>query len=182
MIALLDILSQIEDPRSYHGREYKLHHVLYIAILAILSKAKTYVDIHRFIKVHFEKLKQVLNLKWRQVPDVSAIRKIIVRTPVEEIERVFRIYSAELNDQNSDKIKQICFDGKTLRGSFCGGQTGQRIFEAFASFGKIILAHISLDSNKESEIPALFEFLKSLDLEGVVVTADAMHCQKKTLL
>jgi hypothetical protein len=45
----------------------------------------------------------------------------------------------------------------------------------------IILAHIPLDSDKDSEIPALHEFLLSLDLEGVVVTADAMHCQKKTL-
>ena len=181
MISLLEVLSQIEDPRSYHGREYKLHHILYISILAILSKAKTYVDIQRFIKVHFEKLKQIFKLKWRQVPDVSAIRKIIVRVPLEEIERVFRIYSAELAIQDSKGIKQICCDGKALRGSFCGGTAGQRIFEAFAAFGQIILAHIPLTSDKESEIPALFEFLETLDLEGVVVTADAMHCQKKTL-
>lgn len=92
---LLDILAEIEDPRSYHGREYRLHHILFISILAILNKAKSCADIYRFICVHFEKLKQVLNLKWRHIPDTSAVRKIIFCTPPEEIERVFRLYSAQ---------------------------------------------------------------------------------------
>jgi hypothetical protein len=177
----LEMLEQIEDPRSYHGREYKLHHILYFTVIAILHKAKTYADIHRFLKVHFETLKAIFKLKWRHIPDESALRRIIICTPPEEIERVFRQHSAKLTE-NSSGLKQICFDGKALRGSFCHtkDQKAQRIFEAFSAFDGIILAHIPLDSEKDSEIPALHEFLLALDLEGVVVTADAMHCQKKT--
>ncbi|MDR1597340.1 MAG: transposase family protein [Holosporales bacterium] len=87
---LLELLERIEDPRSYHGREYRLHHILYFTILAILHKAKTYADVHRFIEVHFETLKKIFKLKWRRVPDESALRRIIIATPPEEIERVFR--------------------------------------------------------------------------------------------
>jgi hypothetical protein len=180
---LLKILEQIEDPRSYHGREYRLHHILYFTIIAILHKAKTYADVHRFIEVHFETLKRIFKLKWRHVPDESAIRRIIVRTPPEEIERAFREFSMKLTKEPEDStdLEHICFDGKTLRGSFSHNKRAQRIFEAFSAFDSIILAHIPLDSDKDSEIPALHEFLLSLDLEGIAVTADAMHCQKKTL-
>jgi hypothetical protein len=175
---LLKILEQIEDPRSYHGREYRLHHILYFTIIAILHNAKTYADVHRFLEVHFETLKLIFKLKWRRVPDESALRRIIICTPTEEIERVFRQYSMHLTEGSSG-LKQICFDGKTLRGSFSHNQRAQRIFEAFSAFDGIILAHIPLNEDKDSEILALHEFLLSLNLEGVVVTADAMHCQKK---
>ena len=34
-------------------------------------------------------------------------------------------------------------------------------------------------TDKDSEIPALATFFESMDLKDVIVTADAMHCQKK---
>jgi predicted transposase YbfD/YdcC len=42
------------------------------------------------------------------------------------------------------------------------------------------LAHIVLE-NKESEIPALQNFLTQIEIKGKVITADAIHCQKKLL-
>lgn len=178
---LLETLMKVEDPRSYHGREYRLHHILYFTILAILQGVNSYVGVHRFLQAHFEKLKSIFGLKWRQVPDPSAIRKIITRVDPEEIERVFREYSLQLT-QNNEELRQICFDGKALCGSFSRtrNQKAQRFFAAFSRFDRIILAHIPLESEKDHEIPALHEFLLSLNLKGVVVTADALHCQKKT--
>ena len=79
--------------------------------------------------------------------------------------------------------KHYCFDGKTLRGSKSNvdQKPSARIFELFESIGEIILAHIPLDSNKDHELQAFEEFLQSLELCGIIVTADALHCQKKTL-
>ena len=39
---LLERLKEIEDSRSYHGKEYLLHHILYFTVLALLSNAKKY--------------------------------------------------------------------------------------------------------------------------------------------
>jgi len=44
---------------------------------------------------------------------------------------------------------------------------------------RLTLGLISVDE-KSNEIPAVQELLKVLDLDGAVVTADAMHCQKET--
>jgi hypothetical protein len=184
MEVLINILEKIEDSRSYHGREYRLHHILLFSILAILSGAQMYSDIHTFIEAHFEKLKERYKLKWRQVPDVSAIRKIIVGTESDEIEKAFREYSINLAmNKNHQYKKHICFDGKALNGSFskCKDQRASKVFNVFSKIGEIVLAHIPIGSDKDHEIHAFQQFLKDLDLEGVVVTADALHCQKKHL-
>lgn len=187
IIMLLNKLEKVTDPRSYHGREYKLHHVLYFCILALLSNAKTYKDIHRFIKGHFDDLKELFDLKWRQPPGESALRKIIVRLSSEEIESVFQADAHDLSslkmDSREGSFRQVCFDGKALRGSFSHirDKRAQGVFSAFSACKNIVLAHIPLSDGKTHEICAMQEFLEKLDLKDVIVTADAIHCQKKHL-
>lgn len=184
---LLNQLEKVSDPRSYHGREYKLHHVLYFCILALLSNAKTYKDIHRFIKGHFDDLKELYDLNWRQPPGESALRKIIVRLSPEEIESVFQedahALSTHKTDTQEESFQQVCFDGKALRGSFSHikDKRAQGVFSAFSACKNIVLAHLPLSDGKSHEISAMQEFLETLDLKDVVVTADAIHCQKKHL-
>jgi hypothetical protein len=184
---LLDLLGEIEDQREFNGKEYSLKHILFFTVLALLSNVSTYIGVQRFIEAHFEKLKEIFHLKWRRVPTHSCIWRIIVGTNINELERVFRKYSYTLSNlidsAKTTGIVHISFDGKSLRGSFSKvkNKNGARIFEAFESLGKIILAHIPLESDKNHELYAFEEFLKSLNLEGVVISADALHCQKKTL-
>lgn len=178
---LLDILKKIPDHRRPEGREYYLHHILLFSILGLLSGAKGYTDLERFMKTHFETLKSIFKLKWRRVPHFSAIRKIIIGVFPEDIENAFREFSSSQSDAvPTNGIRQICFDGKTLGGSFSYVQDKRafNVFQAFANYSQIILAHLCVDE-KENEIPAFHEFLLSLNLKDCVVTADAMHFQKK---
>lgn len=112
---LIEILKKIPDPRDPQGHECYLHDVLYISSLAILANAKGYLDIHRFMTVHFESLKSALFLKWSQVPNPSAIRKIIIRVSLEDIEKVFREHAQELlnsQEPTSTSTFHLCVDGK----------------------------------------------------------------------
>lgn len=133
------------------------------------------------MRTHFEKLKSIFKLKWRRVPHFSAIRKIIIGVYPEDIESAFREFSNEHNKGISfSGLRQICFDGKTLNGSFSHvhDKRAFNVFQAFANYSQIILAHLCIEE-KENEIPAFHEFLLSLDLKDCFVTADAMHFQKK---
>lgn len=178
---LLDQLKKITDLRSYHGREYRHYDILYFTILAILSNAKTYADVATFIRVNFHELKTHFNLKWRHAPDQSAIRKIIVALDPKEVETIFRKDAQALeNKSKAESFRHICFDGKALRGSFSHtkNQRAQGIFSAFAAHSQLVLARLPLESKKDHEIPAMQQFLLDLNLKEVVVTADAIHCQK----
>lgn len=181
---LLDQLKKIKDPRSYHGREYRHYDILYFTILAILSNAKTYADVAVFIRVNFDDLKKHFKLKWRHAPDQSAIRKIIVALDPEEVEVIFRADAQALENKSKSKdFRHICFDGKILRGSFSHtkNKRAQGVFSAFAAHSQLVLARLPLDSKKDHEIPAMQQFLLDLNLKDVIVSADAIHCQKKLL-
>lgn len=182
---LLDRLKKLTDSRSYHGREYLLHHIVYFTILAILCNAKTYTDVARFIKGHFTDLKAIFALKWRYAPDPSAIRKIIISLDPDEVEKMFRddavACSSKVQGGDSIPFQQICFDGKSLGGSFSHtkNKNAKGFFSAFAACQNIVLAHSPMQSDKGHEIKAMQDFLLSLSLKDVIVTADALHCQKK---
>ena len=77
--------------------------------------------------------------------------------------------------------KTITFDGKTVR------STGK--MDKYASPLHIVSAHlaelgITIAGNKvddkSNEIPAVRDLIGMLDVEGCIITADAMHCQKET--
>jgi predicted transposase YbfD/YdcC len=79
------------------------------------------------------------------------------------------------------KALTISFDGKTIR------STGK--MEKYASPLHIISAHIAelgitvagqKVDDKSNEIPAVRELIGLLELEGCIIVADAMHCQKET--
>jgi len=54
----------------------------------------------------------------------------------------------------------------------------EQVLSAFAVDTALVLAHIEID-DKSNEIPAVQKLLEELDVAGLIVTCDAMHCQKK---
>lgn len=178
---LLDFLKEIPDHRDRQARQYDLAHILLFTILAILSNAKNYKDVWRFISTHFEKLKETFKLKWRKVPDYTTIREILIGVIPERFEETFRKYSALLSEKSCEG-KHICFDGKTLRGSFQNlkQKKAVQLFEIFSVCDQIVLGHVPLEEKKH-EITTFQDLLASLPLQGSIVTVDALHCQKKHL-
>ncbi len=49
---LLDVLSEVPDPRRAQGKRYPLAPILVISVLATLAGAKSYRQIHSFMKLH----------------------------------------------------------------------------------------------------------------------------------
>lgn len=177
---LLEFLKEIPDQRDRQARQYDLPHILLFTVLAILSNAKNYKDVARFISTHFEKLKEVYGIKWRQAPGYTSVRNILIGVVHQGFEETFRKYSALLSQAPAGK--HVCFDGKTLRGSFQNlkNKKAIQLFEIFSTMDQIILGHVPIEE-KDHEIPVLQELLASLPLAGTVVTVDALHCQKKHL-
>lgn len=69
-------------------------------------------------------------------------------------------------------------DGKTICGSSGDGHRAYHVVSAFISENRITLGEIKTEE-KSNEITAVPELLEMLDLQGSIVTADAMSCQKK---
>ena len=68
-------------------------------------------------------------------------------------------------------------DGKTIRGSGNADHKAYHVVSAWVSENQITLGEIKTDE-KSNEITAVPELLDMIDIEGSIVTADAMSCQK----
>lgn len=80
----------------------------------------------------------------------------------------------------TDKITGVvAIDGKTLRGSHdrANGKKALHLVSAWAAENRMVLAQLAVDE-KSNEITAIPELLKLLDLEGCLVTIDAIGTQR----
>ena len=176
---LIDIFKKIPDHRDREARQYQLWEVLSLYVFAILANAKTYEDIGRFARENLGVLKEHFGFKWKRVPHYTQIRRILIGVKNDLLESAFREHSHMLMLQEG--FLHLCFDGKTLRGSDKKSKgPADQLFSAFEAMSELVIAHMPL-VDKASEIPALQEFLQKLNVREVVVTADALHCQKKLL-
>jgi hypothetical protein len=178
---LLTLLGTVRDPRRAQGKMYTLSHLLLFAILAMIAGASSYRAIHSFMDVHLERLRQTFGLRWRRAPAYTSVRLILRALALDDLERVFRRHAEMLAEQaRTEGVRIVAFDGKTLRGSFdqFEDRAAVHLVSAFEVTSGLILGHMEVGA-KDSEIPAVQTLLAELGLADRLVTADALHFQKK---
>jgi hypothetical protein len=166
--------------------------VLLFSILAIVTGANSYRGIHTFMETHRTRLNAAFGLSWKRAPAYTAIRYILQGLSPEAIERAFRKHAGLLAAtadaaQGPDakpaerKRRPIAIDGKVLKHSFdnFNDRKAAQLLSAFSTGSALILAHVEID-DKSNEIPAAQKLLAELDLDGRIITLDAMHCQKNS--
>ena len=184
---LLSCFDSIGDNRVVGRTTYELKYVLLLVVLALLSNAKSYRTIAVFMEERIEWIRKIFGLPWGKTPAHNTIRDILHSISESELENSFRQHAKQLQlDKEHLKagkqIRQIAFDGKALCGSVDPSIDKRfvQLLSGFAVKEKIILCHYEIDE-KSNEIPAFQKLITELKLTGYLLTADALHCQKKHL-
>src|SRR6187455_791691 len=180
---LLAALDRIPDPRRRQGRRYGLAHLLLFAVLAVLAGATSYRRIRLFIGVHRERLNATFGTRLRRAPAVNTLRALLHALDPAAIEAAFRRHAQHLGDVTTAPGRRvIALDGKTLRGSFdhLDDEAAAHVLSAFAGEAALILAHQEIAEG--DEVAAARTLIEGLGLSGVLLTADALHCQKNVRL
>ncbi|MFE9322530.1 ISAs1 family transposase [Nocardia sp. NPDC006982] len=73
----------------------------------------------------------------------------------------------------------MSFDGKSLRGARDGEGRPIHLLSGVCQHLGVILGQIGVDI-KTNEIPMLRELLAGIDIDGVIITADALHTNRDT--
>jgi hypothetical protein len=179
---LLSLFHQLPDSRRDQGKMYPLAPILLFTVLAMLAGARSYRQVHAFIRTHLDRLNGEFGLSLRRAPAYSSVRFILHGLDAEEMEQRFRDHAACLAEtpiKGASTPIAVAIDGKTLRGSFdaFNDRKAAHVLSACAAEGQIILGHLAI-SEKSNEIPAAQEMIATLGLTGRLFTLDAMHCQK----
>lgn len=182
-LTLFSLLGQLSDHRRKQGTRHPLQIVLIIAIMAIMSGAKGPTGMGEFGRNNKRNLSKILKVPQKRIPAKSTFERTIKGLDFEEFSEIFSTWSSQ--SMSISKGEWFSLDGKSIRGTVTHSNDNMQNFlsliSVFSSKKKQVLSAKKISSKKESEIPTVRELIKALDLEGMVFTIDALHCQKKTV-
>lgn len=169
---------KITDPRINRGHNYPLIELIFLTLCATICGANGWNDVERFGKAKLAWLRRFLPFEFG-VPSHDTLGRIFARLDSVEFYAAIQSWLNEV--AGALKGETIAVDGKTLRGSFdnASSKSALHSVSAWACGLRLCVGLKSVDS-KSNEIPAVQALIDLLDLQGAVVTADAMHCQKLT--
>jgi hypothetical protein len=165
----------------HRGIRFPQWWMLLVAILAILSNQGSLLGMERFAKRHRKVLNELLGTHIAKSPSDSTFRLLLSQLDVESFENLLQGWMrAQLGD-DAQMDTLIC-DGKTLRGSMDETASGATRFMAqvslYSSRLGVAIAQSTYATDAGGEIAALRELLDRVDLEGVLVQADALHANR----
>jgi predicted transposase YbfD/YdcC len=159
------------------GLRYTLVTLLTIIFLAKLSGQDNPVEIADWAKNNAEKLSELLKLKRKVMPHHNTYRRVFEKIISSEE------FDEKMSQHHQTKDGEIgdvfCLDGKVLRGTqIAGVKRSDQVLSLFDGASQRVLAQEPIET-KENEIVAAPVVLERVDLTGKIVTADALHTQRK---
>jgi len=174
-LSLLDVLAEVPDPRSRHGRRHPLSAILGLAVLAMLGGAKGYQAIAQFGRDKGFALAHALGFRRGKTPTKSTFSVLFRALDVHAFEQALARWIASRLPEGLEPV--IALDGKTARGSRDGDVPGQHLVAAYCAEAQAVLAQVKVDA-KTNEHKAALQLLGILPVQGTIITGDAMFCQR----
>jgi predicted transposase YbfD/YdcC len=170
---LKEEITEVNDPRRAYGNlRHKLEDIIIIGLLSTICLGEDFADMEEFGKERKEWLRGFLELP-NDIPDSDTFRRVFERIEPGELPQCLKNWIEEKRGAGSI----INIDGKTIRGSGNDEHKAYHVVSAWIAENQITLGQIKVEE-KTNEITAVPELLDMLDIEGSIITADAMSCQK----
>jgi predicted transposase YbfD/YdcC len=175
-VGFLDYFKDLPDPRQRGKVVYPLAEVLLLCLLAVLGGAETFVDIARFGEKKIALLRRFRPFR-DGTPSHDHLGDIFATLDAAQFQRCFVAWVAALTGAPADVI---AVDGKTLRRSYQkkGAKAPIHMVSAFAARQRLVLGQVKV-ADKSNEIVAIPALLAMMEIEGAIVTIDAMGCQRE---
>ncbi len=167
----------LDDPRCDRKVEHKLVDVLVIAVCAVIAEAESFEDIALYGRCKREWLGGFLELP-NGIPSHDTFRRVLMLVDPDAFERSFLGWVRAAFRPDPDAPRQVAIDGETVRRSFDRerDRSPLHLVSAYATEGGIVLAQRATDA-KGGELAVLPDLLDGLDLEGCLVSLDALACR-----
>jgi predicted transposase YbfD/YdcC len=176
--SLYAALARLKDSRHARGVRYSLVNLLVGIVLAKLAGEDYLAGIAEWVAKRTTPLSEMLHWVKPRAAHRSTYSRILGHViDITEFERVVHGYFA--NPAHAGESILINLDGKTLRGTIPASKTrGVHLLAAYLPGEGWVLAQIEVGT-QENEIPASARMLKCLDLQGKIITGDALLAQRE---
>lgn len=170
---LIEVLSGLQDPRRRRGIRHRMISIMAIAVCATLAGATSLVAIAHWGHDQSPRTLRRLRCLTGCAPSEPTIRRVLGKIDVAALDH--RV-GAWLAQQTSVAGQGLAIDGKTLRGSADGATKAVHLVSAVLhGDGAVVAQHRVPD--KTNEITSVAPLFADLNIQGAVVTGDAMFTQ-----
>lgn len=154
---------------------YPLAEILLLCLLAVLAGADAITEIALFGEKKLGFLRRFRPFL-DGTPTHGHLGEILATLDAEVFHRCFATWVAA---QTGIPEGVVAIDGKTVRRSHHkkGGKAAIHMVSAFAARQRLVLGQVKV-SEKSNEIIAIPKLLEMLEIEGAIITIDAMGCQR----
>lgn len=175
--SIIEHFSSLPDPRILRKIRHKLLDIVVMTICAVLAGADDWVEIAGFARAKKDWFKNFLELPGG-IPSHDTFGRVFSLIVPEEFGKCLSSWIREVFPSSGEGI--VAIDGKTARRSHdrANGKSAIHMVSAWAVENHLILGQVKTE-DKSNEITAIPELLKVIDVEGCIVTIDAMGCQKE---
>ena len=195
---LLKLFSSVSDGRSGQGRDHPVGAVLVLAAAAVVAGMKGYTAIAGWVRdVPAPVLADSISAGWRlpaRPPSKATIWRVVTDADAEVFDAAVGEWlmsgllaepagqdsAAERDDQPG--LMPVRLDGKTVRGAKDAGGNQRHLLAALVGHtaqSSVVAAQAEVGA-KTNEVPMAKGVLGQIDLNGKLVTADALHTVKAT--
>ncbi len=176
MKSLYNHFEILEDPRDTRGKRHELINILIMTIYGILCGYTDFTNLADFLKVYEDYFTSLLDLKYG-TPSHDTLSTVFSIIDSKKFLQIFIDWIKEIIENNGIHLS---IDGKAIksaRDKINGGNTPY-IVSAFLSDIGISVGQVKVD-DKSNEITAIPELIKLLDIEGKIITIDAIGTQEE---
>ena len=179
---LISYLRSIPDARMRRGVRFSAWYLLLVVVLGILSGCQSFRDLERFAIRHHTVLTEALGLELRRPPSDSSFWYFFHQVDVAALCAAIRDWTiAQIPGGAADLDQQVC-DGRALRGLIEPTAGGVSAFIAqvtlYSAALGVAISQACYATRENHERAVLRQLLGELDLEGVLIQADALHTQR----
>ena len=192
------------DTRIDRCKIHSAEAIVFITISAVLCGCRTWNDIEDFGWSKLEFFRKFLG-GLESVPSHDTISRFFKALKPDGLEERYRDWVRYVIDRRNPDNKPperdedrdvVAVDGKTIRRASetdCEKKWRKRndpvkgpshsrlhVVSAYSTSNGISLGQVKVDG-KSNEIPAVRELLGAIDVEGCIISADALNCQKSTV-
>lgn len=173
---MIECLGNVTDYRKGNGTEHKLIDIMCIAILAVICGADHWTEVEKFGEAKKEWLRTFLELPFG-IPSHDTFGRVFAAIDPKEFHNAFIEWVQSLSEIIRGQV--IAIDGKTARRSKdkANGKAALHVVSAWANDNRMVLGQLKV-TDKSNEITAIPALLKMLDINGCIITIDAMGTQK----
>jgi hypothetical protein len=188
MGALWEHCAALEDPRVERARLHSLLAIVTIALCGVICGADSWVESAEFGRIKADWFATFLELP-HGIPSHVTVGRVFAHLDAAQFAACFAAWMQAVAEglpleplpaapAGPPAADVIALDGKTLRRSHDrgAGKDALHLVGAWASANRLVLAPVAVD-DQSNEITAFPQLLRQLELNGCLVTIDAMGCQ-----